>query len=158
MTHLIFKLPVPPSPNTRPKSHWGEIHKWVKKAKREAWFAALEQHVPIHDVPVKVRIHAIFVLNTFRDQDNLVASLKPVLDALKLPRTQAAWREGIAELKGYFFDDDPEHMTLTVNQVSAKGKEYLALVIRDAKDDGVERLQVDEEIELLFPGADDHGR
>jgi hypothetical protein len=151
MTRLIFELPVPPSPNTKPRSHWGEIHKWVKAAKRDAWFAALEQHVPIHDVPVKVRIHAIFVLEKFRDQDNLVASLKPVLDALKLPRTQQAWREGIAELKGYFFDDDPEHMTLTVNQVSAKGKQYLALVIVDEESYQAEQLEINEEITLLFP-------
>jgi hypothetical protein len=133
MDEVLLFLPVPPSPNTRPKSHWGPIHRWVKKAKQEAWFAAVQQHAPTKTPPEKVVIHAIFALQNRRDHDNLVASLKPVLDALKLPgRSPANWRLGCADEKGYFVDDDPAHMTLEVQQIQVDGEPSLSLAIRPA--------------------------
>lgn len=55
----------------------------------------------------------MFLVYRQRDQDNLIASLKWVLDALKQRQDgKVGWRLGICDTMGYFVDDDPAHLTL----------------------------------------------
>lgn len=55
----------------------------------------------------------MFMVYRERDQDNLVASLKWVLDALKLRQDgSVAWRLGVCDMMGYFVDDSPEYLKL----------------------------------------------
>jgi hypothetical protein len=132
---VYLRLPVPPSPNLRPRSHWAAIHRWTREIKRTAWFAAIEQHAPTKHPPEKVRIIVMFRLRRKLDHDNLVASLKPVLDALKLPKGVAKWRDGIGEEKGYFTDDDPDHMVeLVVGQGKTKEEPYVSMWIQEVQD------------------------
>lgn len=88
--------------------------RWKNETKRATWFAACSQRTPKSKPPEKVTIDAHFRLHNLRDEDNLTASLKYALDALRIPRKGESfpWREGLAERKGYFVDDSPEHMVL----------------------------------------------
>jgi hypothetical protein len=110
---LVLELPVPPSPNQAPR-HPMQFTKWKNGTKRAIWFAALQQERPLTEPPARVAITAVFRLSRLRDPDNLTASLKYVLDALRVPGPgdRANWRQGIAERKGYFLDDSPKHLTL----------------------------------------------
>lgn len=129
-------LPIPPSPNTWP-SH--SIARQVKKDihRREVWMAAIAQHRPTMDPPVRVVVHATFHLaRTLRDEDNLRASLKWTLDALRqVQQGDVRWRwwhgAGVYHECGYFLDDDPAHMTLgRVEQVRVRTKKEERLLLR----------------------------
>lgn len=116
VNQVILEIPLPPSPNDRP-AHPMQAVRWKNKTKRLTWMKACEQVLPSIDPPDWVAIGALFRVapGQRRDEDNLVASLKYVLDALRKPRTRQErdWRRGIHEEKGFFVDDAPAHMTLT---------------------------------------------
>jgi hypothetical protein len=128
-----FSLPLPPSPNRRPSDRMHAV-RWKNTTKRLAWLAANEQHAALTKPPAFVRIHAHFRIRNLRDEDNLVASLKYVLDALRLPRGKetVTWRHGIAENKGYLVDDSPTHCQLgQVTQELDRKDPGLVLTIED---------------------------
>lgn len=81
-----------------------------------------------------MRIDALFWMRQRRDEDNLNASLKFVLDALRQKQQGAMrWREGLWLPCGYFVDDDPEHMKLgdVWQEVCSKDLECVVLEITD---------------------------
>ena len=114
MADLVLELPAPPSPNTRPR-HPMAMVRWKNKTKADTWTRAVQQCRPFTDPPQRVRVTAHFRLWNLRDEDNLYASLKATLDALKQnqPTTDnLKWRHGVCECRGYFWDDSPKHLTL----------------------------------------------
>jgi hypothetical protein len=128
-------LPLPDSPNREPKHHHMENARWVNRQKRAAWFAACGQELPTTDPPAVVEITALFRVERLRDEvDNLPASLKRTLDALKRPgpKDPATWRQGIHERKGYFVDDDPEHCRrgIIAQKLAPRGETGLTLWIK----------------------------
>lgn len=110
---MNFVLPLPISPNRREKH---PIKQQVQKDeyRKAAWEAALRQHKPSRDPPAKVVVKAtLYLAKLLRDDDNANGSVKWVLDALRQKQQGAMrWRQGIADLCGYFIDDDPSHLTL----------------------------------------------
>lgn len=110
MIHLTLELP--PSPNALPRNHMAR-HRQKNEYRRTVWMQALEQTRPFRDPPAHVEVSPIFFVYNKRDEDNLAASLKWVLDALKQDqRGKLDWRQGVADRCGYFVDDDPKHLTL----------------------------------------------
>lgn len=116
-TVLRFELPLPPSPNRINTAAYAHPMQGVREknaAKRNAFFRAVEQHTVTSDPPSRVRIDAHFRVHNLRDPDNLTASLKVVLDALRMPREgeDTSWRSGIAPNKGFFAGDEPGRLEL----------------------------------------------
>ena len=109
---MTLFLPLPPSPNKR-ASHPMKAHREKREYQRRVWFAAVQQAKPSRiNMPGKVQVTAVFYVKRLRDEDNLTASLKWTLDALKWNQPSHAWKDGVADEKAYFFDDDPDHLTL----------------------------------------------
>ena len=118
--------------------------RWKNATKLATWAAACEQALPSPDPPAFVELSVLFRVGQLRDRDNLWASLKPVLDALRLPMKgeSASWRRGLAERKGFFTGDAPGQLDiLSVVQTleSDPKKRGLRLVL----------TPVEAEVELL---------
>ncbi len=106
-------LPLPPSPNSL-GGHHHALHRAKRKYQREAWVAAVCQDPPSDPPPARVIVRADFRVRNLRDDDNLSASLKWVLDALRQrQRGKLHWRQGLYDQRGYFVDDDPTHLILS---------------------------------------------
>ena len=90
----------PPSPNTMVRWHWGRRARERKTWRDATVWAAREamsrSTLPGRFVPVSVVVTFVYPVKRTRDRDNMVASLKPVLDGLVDARI----------LK----DDGPEHL------------------------------------------------
>lgn len=128
---VTLVLPVPPSPN-RWARHPMVLHREKMGYQREAWLAAVQQEKPRRDPPKLVHVTATLQLCRKRDADNATASVKWALDALKQKQLGGLeWREGIAHLCGYFVDDGPEQLSLTVTQekVARRSHEMLRLEV-----------------------------
>lgn len=111
---LVLVLPLPVSPNAR-KSHLMAAVQQKNGYRAQCWIQALQQAMPRRDVdlPEHVRICACFYVRNLRDEDNLAASLKWVLDCLKQEQPEIPhWRHGLYDQKGYFLNDDPLHCTV----------------------------------------------
>lgn len=119
-TRLV--LPLPPSPNDW-ATHPMEQARQKNAYRRKVWIAALKQQRPMMHPPSMVVIAATFYLVNLRDEDNLTGSLKWLIDSLKQEQTgKVRWRQGVADRKGYFIDDDPEHLHIsTVSQEIDRG-------------------------------------
>lgn len=104
-------LPLPPS-NQHSTAHGMAQVRRRNAYKRECWQAAVKQVVPSFKPPARVRVCALFNVRNLRDDDNLAASLKLVLDALKLRQRSTRFRGGLYSERGYFVDDDPQHLAL----------------------------------------------
>lgn len=92
----------PPSPN-RLRGHWSTRWKQTHSWRDDVTYLARAQR-PDAPYPVaKVTITFEHRQHHFRDEDNLVASCKPILDGLRLG--------------GVIVDDSPDHITLDVRQV-----------------------------------------
>lgn len=131
MSRVVLELPEPPSPNNAPQ-HPMERVRWKNDTRWQTWREAIQQEPPKADPPDPVLVKASFRLRNLRDEDNLAASLKYVLDALRLPTDgeDVAWRRGLYERKGYLVDDAPEHLTLdTVEQEIDRGDRGCELTI-----------------------------
>lgn len=107
----MLDLPEPPAQSGR--KGWRSQWRKAVKTKRKTWMAAVGQLEPFENPPKEVRIHAHFRLWNPRDDWNLVADLKPVIDALE-SRThrddRVTWRENAEGIpvypeRGYFQDD-----------------------------------------------------
>ena len=111
---MTLFLPLPPSPNRTPTGHWAVRHRAKRDYQLECWVAAYDRAIPPsgEDIPRKVEVSAVFYVKRKRDEDNLTASLKWTLDALKWNQPSHAWKRGIGDQRAYFFDDDPDHLTL----------------------------------------------
>jgi len=107
-------LPIPPSPNGWKRTHPVALQVQKDEYREAAWVRAISQVKPTRDPPELVTIRATFyTARCTRDEDNLTASMKWVIDALKQRQTgHVRWRQGIADLCGYLVDDDPAHLTL----------------------------------------------
>ena len=87
--------------------------RWKNGTKRRTWNAAIAQASPVKFPATNVVISAHFRLYNLRDEDNLKASLKYVLDALRLPsaleveKEQLGWKSGLFITRGFFKDDNP---------------------------------------------------
>jgi len=126
-------LPIPPSPN-RWKHHPMELHRQKNAYRKQAWAQAVVQVKPTRDPPERVRVRATFYMARLtRDEDNLTASLKFVGDCLKQRQTgDLWWRQSVADLCGYFTEDDPAHLILEKPvqlRVKTKREERLELEI-----------------------------
>lgn len=109
---MILRLPLPPALNRWPR-HGLALHAFKNRYRKRAWAAAIQQERPLHDPPAKVRLHAMFLVYRLRDEGELSAGLKFVLDALKQRQTgKVAWRQGLFDTLGYFVEDDPAHLEL----------------------------------------------
>lgn len=107
---LHLTLPLPMSVNNWPR-HPMQQHVAKNRYRKKAWAAALSQAKPVHDPPEHAVLSAHFRLRNLRDEDNLKGSLKWVCDTLKQKQTGAMrWRQGIADQKGFFVDDNPAHL------------------------------------------------
>lgn len=109
---IVLELPLPPSPNTVNSRNPLVRHAAKRKYQRKAWREAIMQVYPMLDPPQRVTVSAAFRVWALRDEDNLAASLKWVLDALRQRQTGKDWRDGVYSQCGYIVDDSPEHMTL----------------------------------------------
>lgn len=90
----------PPSPNAMVRWHWGRRAR-ERKVWRDATVWAVREAYPRSSlpgrfVPVEVAVTFVYGVRRTRDRDNMVASLKPVLDGLVDARVLA--------------DDGPEHL------------------------------------------------
>lgn len=121
---VIVELPLPPSPNHRPSHHMA-VARWRNAYKRKAWAAACGQALPKLHPPESVAVGVLFRLAASRDPDNLYASCKYLLDALRKPctRQEGQWRQGLHEHKGFFLDDSPQHLTLVAVQAVERNAE-----------------------------------
>lgn len=107
-----LSLPEPPSPNevsSAAHAHPMQAVRMKNQYKRRCWVEAMGQVTPTVDPPEKVVVKAHFRLHNLRDEDNLTASLKYALDALRCPQKgeDVSWRQGLAERKGYLLNDAP---------------------------------------------------
>lgn len=133
-------LPVPISPNRRKSNHFA-MQRQKDDYRRAVWVAAIAQHRPYRDPPEYVSVWATLYLCRLRDEDNATASIKWTLDALRQVQQGACkWRwhkgAGLYQECGYFVDDDPVRLTLSVDQqrVRKKKEERLVVEIRDVSD------------------------
>ena len=79
---------------------------------------------------MRVRFHAMFLVARERDQDNLVTSLKWVLDCLKQRQEgSVGWRLGICDTMGYFVDDSPTYLELGDVWQNKASREMQQLVV-----------------------------
>ena len=128
---LTLVLPLPPSPNRRAGNFY-VAHSAKRKYQLAVWAAAYQQVVPPLEPPERVRVSARFYVHAKRDPDNLTASLKYVLDALRQQQSSRAWRQGLGAWRGYFVDDDPAHLELgDVEQAVDRKNKRLELTIED---------------------------
>jgi len=110
---VVLTLPLPPSPNKVFRQHYFIANSTKNSYRWQAWKKANDQHWPSHNPPSPAVLDAEFCLQNLRDEDNLYASLKWVLDALKKVQAgDVAWRRNVRDTMGYFVDDDPRHLTL----------------------------------------------
>lgn len=105
---LVFELPLPPSPDRAPRDPIARTA-WKNRTKRRTWFHACEQAAPTGDPPPVVRLVAHFRVVNLRDDDNLMASLKYVIDSLRLarPTENERFKAGLHLGKAYFAGDEP---------------------------------------------------
>ncbi len=106
---IVLKLPLPPSPNRVRTNRWAKRDQ-LNAYKRECWLKAVQQSMPPRRPAERMQYTAVFGVYRLRDEDNLEASLKPVLDALKRYQRSEDWKEGAYLGRGYFWDDDPGHL------------------------------------------------
>lgn len=113
---IRLDLPLPMSVNRWP-SHALELHRAATEYKRRCWLAAIAQARPLADPPARVVLLVEVSGRKLRDDDNAAGSLKWLIDALKQRQTGAVrWRRGLYAKRGFFVDDDPEHLELHVHQ------------------------------------------
>lgn len=124
MAELTLTLPVPPSPNAVNTRNHMARHTSKRKYQKRAWSVAIRQQKPWRDPPEHVTVHAHFRVHNLRDGDNLKASLKWTLDALRQAQTGKDWRNGVYSKCGYLVDDNPTHMTLgrVTQEIDRKNK------------------------------------
>lgn len=108
-------------------------HNSKRKYQKRAWADAIRQARPFRDPPAHVTLHAHFRVHNVRDEDNLKASLKWTLDALRQKQSGKDWRGGVYSLSGYLIDDDPTHMTLgrVTQEVDRKNKGLTVTIVYD---------------------------
>ncbi len=114
----------PPSLNQVVNAHWSKNRKHKQKAKDRLYVASLQScgRVPIFVGPAKVRICRLFQgRKQAFDPDNLMGSVKPLVDAMRAPKLNVNQRgRGTEGGIGIILDDDPEALDLDVDQVRAK--------------------------------------
>lgn len=108
---MTLTLPEPPSPNAH-STNGQASHREKRRYQRLAWATACSQAIPPAEPPNPVRITAHFRLHQLRDEDNLQASLKWLLDSLRQEQADRKWRRGIFEDRGFFTDDNPACLTI----------------------------------------------
>jgi len=105
---------LPPSPNKR--VHWA-----VKRKMRDeyAWLMIQAMGVPRLKVLGKARVDIVRYAIRMMDKDNLYASMKQVIDALRMAHI--------------IVDDTEEHITLTVTQerVHAKKDQRVEITVEE---------------------------
>jgi hypothetical protein len=101
-------LPLPPRRNELEAMH--PIHKGKRKNAYRArvWVAAIQQHKPSLEPPEHVHLKTMFHVKRAGDEDGY--DLKWLLDTFG-QKQKTGWRQGIADLKGFYIDDDPAHLT-----------------------------------------------
>lgn len=103
---MILEIPrVPPSPNNL-VGHWRFRHRNTQLWRNEVYYAVVQSSerpsAPYPKATVSIDRRSIGIL----DEDNLVASMKPVIDGLRHA--------------GVLLDDSPAHMKLSVTQTQSR--------------------------------------
>ena len=99
---ITLEIPrIPESPNDLRRFHWRHRHRHDKLWKDEVWYAVL-QAKPFHAPLAKVKVSIDRRSRGRLDPDNLVSSMKPVIDALRHA--------------GVIRNDTPDHIELVVTQ------------------------------------------
>jgi len=125
---ITFEVDPPPSPNRWPSSPMA-IHHAKAKYRAHVWMSAIEQLRPMLDPPQLVKVTITMTLRLLRDEDNLKASVKWLLDALHARQQgKVKWKKGLYTNKAYFVDDSPKHMQLEVNQVMGRPQHCLVVI------------------------------
>lgn len=122
-------LPLPPSPNVSSKT-WQGARAKKNRYRMECWFEAVQQATPMVAPPEFVTVSASFFVHNLRDSDNLKASLKPALDALKQKQTGKSLKWKGSDRRAYFVDDDPHRcVVLEPSQQIDRKRPRLELII-----------------------------
>jgi hypothetical protein len=101
---LTLVLPLPPSPNQSSKTWQGSRAK-KNSYRMECWASAVDQCKPRRWPVEFVEVRSAFFVRNLRDEDNLKASLKFVLDTLKqVQRGNTKWKGNDA--RGFIVDDN----------------------------------------------------
>ena len=124
---------IPHSPNTG--MHYMKAHRWRKAWKEEVMTAMLgyphlRRYFPLHRPQITVTFRAI---KPFDEGDNLHFAIKPLIDALKVPRST---KSGEVIGAGVIEDDDPKHIPAPiVKQIKVKhrGEEGVTILIEQYK-------------------------
>lgn len=86
----FFLVGHPPNDNETRRWHWGrkarEARVWKDAATWASRDAYSRSNLPGVFTPVRVEVEFRYKVSRSRDRDNLVASLKPVIDGLKVAR------------------------------------------------------------------------
>jgi len=97
---------VPHSINT--KMHWGKKHRWTEAWKTEVEWGIYKNRRKFKELPLHhARFEVVYHVVKFMDEDNLYASVKPIIDGLKKERG------------GVLIDDDHQHASYRVVQRKA---------------------------------------
>jgi len=114
----------PPSLNAVVHAHWSGVRKHKQHAKDLLYLACIRKYgrVPVFTGPVRVSICRLYQgRRQPLDADNLMGSLKPLVDAMRKPKLHANQRgRGTQGGIGIIFDDDREALELDVDQVRTK--------------------------------------
>jgi len=111
---------VPHSPNFLSNKHWGTKYAWRSAWHEEVWGRWQEvKRLYKNDFPLKkAKLTVLVYCIEPQDEDNFIASLKPVIDGLR--------HANIIE------DDTPKHLKINPHKiipVNTKEKEHLELII-----------------------------
>ena len=98
---------VPATANVKLRQHWTK-----RRKERQAWSAMLATGgPPTRGAPWKAQVVVLVYRKRLQDPDNQVASVKPLVDALRA--------------RGWLYDDSAEHVELTVWEQKSVNPETL---------------------------------
>ncbi len=124
------------NPNGGAGRHWATNHKKHEIDSGTAWASA--RHAGWVFVPGRVHLTVVLVysVNRLPDPDNAVARTKGIVDGLKLHGSpwvkSRPGNEILSRPIGFFTDDSPTYLELTVNAIVERGKKEVRLTLESA--------------------------
>jgi Holliday junction resolvase RusA-like endonuclease len=102
----VWNFPhVPATANRALRMHWA-----VRARERKLWGLLMASAGrPPRRPPWRARVEIVVRRSKRQDQDNAMASIKPVLDALRA--------------RGWLLDDSPEHLEVEVREEASRARE-----------------------------------
>lgn len=116
---------IPPSPNSYLGRNWTSLKK-IKEEWREKIMKTIifnyPNYIQLYCVPPEKRTLEITIMcPKLRDEDNLYASVKPIVDALK-PIHRKIVQENVL---GFIHDDSPDWLDLIVQQFKSRTRKTI---------------------------------